>query len=95
MPTKRYVISGVVQGVNFRFYTQREGRRLGLAGWVMNLPDGRVAALAQGDEEKLAAFGRFLQEGSPGARVEKVEAKEAKPDANLADFELRIYPPPG
>jgi acylphosphatase len=95
MPSKRYVISGLVQGVCFRAYTQREGRRLGLTGWVMNLPDGRVAALAQGDEEKLAAFERFLQEGPPGARVEKVEAKEAKPDESLSDFEMRFYPPTG
>ena len=95
MPSKRYVISGVVQGVCFRAYTQREGRRLNLTGWVMNLPDGRVAALAQGEEEKLAAFERFLHEGPPGARVEKMEAKEAKPDASLADFEMRFYPPTG
>ena len=95
MPSKRYVISGLVQGVCFRAYTQREGCRLGLTGWVMNLPDGRVAALAQGGEEDLAAFERFLGEGPPGARVEKMQAKEAKPDAGLTDFEVRFYPPPG
>jgi acylphosphatase len=93
MISRRYVISGTVQGVNFRAWAKREAEGLGLAGWVMNLPDGRVAAFAQGaDAEKMARFERFLGEGSPGARVAAVETKDAKPDSSLTSFDIRHYP---
>lgn len=92
MIARRYVVSGLVQGVGFRASTRREAERLGLTGWVMNLPDGRVAAFAQSeDAEKIAAFERFLGEGAPGARVAGVEAKDAKPDPALTRFEIRFY----
>ena len=45
--TVRFLVSGRVQGVGFRWFTHREAERLGIAGWARNLPDGRVEVLAK------------------------------------------------
>jgi acylphosphatase len=50
MTTKKFVVSGRVQGVGFRYFVVREAEALSLAGWVRNLPDGRVEVLASGDD---------------------------------------------
>lgn len=65
-------ISGRVQGVGFRWFVREEARRLGLAGWVRNLPTGDVELVAEGPPETLAAFARMIAQGPPGARVELV-----------------------
>ena len=65
-------ISGRVQGVGFRWFVREEARRLGLAGWVRNLPTGDVELVAEGPPETLAAFARTIAQGPPGARVELV-----------------------
>ena len=67
-------VSGRVQGVSFRYYTQREAARLGLRGWVRNEADGSVRVLAEGSEESLKELLRFLQRGSPPASVSQVDA---------------------
>jgi acylphosphatase len=69
--TKRLhaVVRGRVQGVGFRYTTQSEARRLGLAGWVRNLVDGCVEVEAEGPAEDLATFLSFLRAGPPGAHV--------------------------
>jgi acylphosphatase len=95
MKARRYVISGLVQGVSFRAWTREEARKLNLAGWVMNLPDGRVACLAQGEEEALHRFERFLGEGPPSARVEHVQAQDLEADPGMSVFEIRFYRPKG
>ena len=65
-------ISGRVQGVGFRWFVREEARRLGLAGWVRNLPTGDVELVAEGLPELLEAFARTIGKGPPGARVELV-----------------------
>ena len=70
---RRYVVSGRVTGVGFRYFAQDAARREGLTGFVRNLPDGRVEALAEGDEESLTRFERALRRGPSRARVEHVE----------------------
>lgn len=77
MRTRHYFIEGCVQGVYYRQATRAEARRLGLAGWVRNLPDGRVEALACGDADSLAAFECWLSEGPPRAQVAKVSAQDS------------------
>jgi acylphosphatase len=72
----RLLISGRVQGVFFRAFTRDEGRRLGVKGWVRNLPDGRVEVLAKGDPEQLEALEAFCRQGPPHARVHDVEVVE-------------------
>lgn len=73
-------VTGLVQGVAFRQSAVFEAERLGLAGWVKNLPDGRVEAEAEGKREKVEVFARWCEHGPTGARVEWVDAQwgEAK-----------------
>ena len=67
-------VRGRVQGVGFRRYVQTWARRLALAGWVRNEPDGTVTLCAEGDAAATARLERLLWGGSPVARVEAVEA---------------------
>ena len=69
----RAVVRGRVQGVGFRASTQDEGERLGLSGWVRNLPDGSVELEAEGPRALLEALLAWCAVGPPGARVVGVE----------------------
>jgi acylphosphatase len=66
-------VTGVVQGVGFRWFVREQGRRLGLAGWVRNLADGSVEVAAQGEGQQIEMFRAELQRGPRGARVERLE----------------------
>ena len=66
-------VSGVVQGVGFRWFVRERARRLGLAGWVRNLPDGSVEVAAAGDEKQLQLLRAELQQGPRGAAVEQLQ----------------------
>jgi acylphosphatase len=76
---RRYIISGRVQGVGFRFFTEAAALREGIDGWVCNLPDGRVEVAAEGDGEAMARFERSLRHGPPAARVDHVDITENVP----------------
>lgn len=65
-------ITGVVQGVGFRWFVRERARRLALAGWVRNLPDGSVEVAAAGEQGQLDLLRRELERGPPGASVEAV-----------------------
>lgn len=84
------VISGLVQGVGFRFSTRAKALSLGLKGWVRNLPNGGVEVLAEGETAPIEALYEWLHEGPPGARVDEVEvlARKEAP-AQHKDFEIR------
>ena len=86
---RRYVISGRVHGVGFRFFTEATAAREGLDGWVRNLPDGRVEIAAEGDAEALERFERHIRHGPPGASVDHVEVDEATPSARHTGFSIR------
>lgn len=73
----RFRVSGRVQGVFFRQSTADTARRLGLDGWVRNCADGSVEGHAQGAADALEALRRWLHEGPPAARVERVEWAES------------------
>jgi len=66
-------VSGRVQGVFFRSETQDEALRLGLTGWVRNLPDGRVEAVLEGEKDMVERLIEWCRRGPPGASVTKVE----------------------
>lgn len=68
-------ITGRVQGVFFRAYARDAGRAAGVAGWVRNLPDRRVEAVFEGDEDKLEKMIEWCYSGSPLSRVESVDIR--------------------
>lgn len=82
------VVSGRVQGVAFRQATADEARRLGLAGWVRNLPDGRVEAVAEGARPALEGLLAYCRRGPPLARVDAVEAAWSAGRGDLPPFQV-------
>jgi acylphosphatase len=70
------LVSGKVQGVYYRQSTREEAERLGLAGWVRNLADGRVELFAEGEEAAVRELARWLEQGPAGAQVTGVELAE-------------------
>jgi len=81
--SRRFFVSGMVQGVGYRYFAMRAAQRLGLGGYAKNLPDGRVEVFAVGGASKLAEFRAQLERGPQGASVASV-AEEAAP--LLQDF---------
>jgi acylphosphatase len=73
-PTLHFRVTGLVQGVWFRGWTQLAAQSLGLSGWVRNMPDGSVAGQAQGPQEALERFRLELRSGPPSARVDHLDA---------------------
>ena len=82
---RRYFISGIVQGVGFRYFTQDEAERLHLCGFARNLRDGRVEVYAIGPPEKLARLRAIIERGPRGAMVEHVAEHAAEIAAHFAD----------
>jgi acylphosphatase len=85
---RRYLVGGRVQGVGFRFFTERTAAREGLHGSVRNLPDGRVEIHAEGEAESMERFERAVRHGPSGARVESVEVDELVPTARETGFDI-------
>jgi len=88
MTARRFVVSGRVQGVGFRWFIVREAERLGLTGWTRNLPDGRVEVVAQGDTLALETLAAQLAEGPPAALVGRVDSSEEPPDPRRRTFDV-------
>ena len=74
--TVRYLVTGLVQGVGFRWYTLRGAQALGLTGFVRNLADGRVEVVGQGEPAGLARLEELLRQGPRSARVARVDKAE-------------------
>ena len=70
---RRYLISGRVQGVGFRFFAEEHAQRLALRGYVKNLGDGRVEVYAIGDEPRLEELKHLLAQGPRSGRVTSIE----------------------
>jgi acylphosphatase len=81
-------ISGRVQGVFFRANTWKTARSLGLAGWVRNLPDGRVEVIMEGDAEAVAKMLAWCREGASPARVDGMEIREETATGEFVDFRI-------
>jgi acylphosphatase len=82
-------VYGYVQGVNFRYYTTRTARHLGLTGWVANRRDGSVETVAEGERSDLDEFVDFLHRGPPAASVAEVEIKWENPSGGFDGFRVR------
>ncbi|HLV95251.1 MAG TPA: acylphosphatase [Candidatus Acidoferrales bacterium] len=81
---RRYFVSGMVQGVGYRFFATRLAERLGVAGWVKNLADGRVEVYAIATRETLKDFRLELERAPRGAMVEDVREEDAQVDPEFA-----------
>jgi acylphosphatase len=81
-------VRGRVQGVFFRANMQREARRLGLTGWVKNLPDGSVEFLAEGEEQELKELLGWAQRGPSAARVDRVDSRWRSYTGDYTDFRI-------
>jgi acylphosphatase len=88
MKRVRLRISGVVQGVAFRYYTVAEAKRLGVNGWVRNVPDGTVEALAEGELAAVDEFTQWCHSGPRMARVDGVKVKEEEYGNGFKRFEV-------
>ncbi len=83
------VVSGRVQGVFFRDSTRRLAHSLGIKGWVRNLPDGRVEALFEGEEDAVRKIVEFVKHGPERAQVNGVEEREEQFSSSHSTFEIR------
>ena len=86
---RRFLISGRVQGVGFRFFAEAAAAREGIHGWVRNLPDGRVEAAAEGEKEAVERFEHALRHGPRGALVDRVEVEDDVPAGRESGFSIR------
>jgi acylphosphatase len=84
----RFVVRGLVQGVNFRSATMREAERLGVTGRVWNRDDGAVEVIAEGDAGTLARLERWLREGPRGAAVSGVARTDVGGEPRYRDFNV-------
>lgn len=85
----RLEISGRVQGVGFRHHTRHEALKLGLKGWVRNLPDGRVEALLEGEPAEVSQMIAWCRRGPSGARIDALEEFVEEPTGEFDSFAVR------
>ena len=83
---RKFIISGFVQGVGFRFFAQRSAARHQVLGYVRNLEDGRVETFVQGDEAVVKAFMEDMNAGPYYSRVEDIEEIVSEPNRSLTAF---------
>ncbi len=86
---RRFVISGRVQGVGFRWFVHEAASREGVDGWVTNLFDGRVEAFVEGDADAVTRVERALRSGPPSARVERVTVTDEEASGSLKGFSIK------
>ncbi len=88
----RWVLSGRVQGVAFRYFTRQTAQRLRLRGWVRNLPDGSVEVRVRGAETELDGFRELLRQGPPMGRVDRIDEEDLPVAEPLSEglFEIRF-----
>jgi len=82
-------IYGHVQGVSFRYYTQRQAQQHGLNGWVANKRDGTVKVVAEGAEKELKQLLDFLHRGPTMARVDRVNVSWMEATGEFTRFDVR------
>jgi acylphosphatase len=85
---RRFIVSGRVQGVGFRYFAIRAARQAGVVGTVRNLPDGSVEAIAEGSAAAVAEFRGALERGPSYAHIAKVNEIEMKPTGRYTAFDV-------
>lgn len=86
---RRYVITGRVQGVGFRWFTHDAAAREGVHGWVRNMADGSVEVMAEGDQASVDRVEAAVRRGPSSARVERFDAEALAPAGRTTGFEIR------
>ncbi|MCH7474768.1 MAG: acylphosphatase [Gemmatimonadetes bacterium] len=88
--TYRWLVSGRVQGVAFRWFVLSAARQLGVLGWVRNLPDGRVDVVGQGNPEVLSILDGKLRDGPRLSHVQNVEKTDITHEVDgFNSFEIK------
>jgi acylphosphatase len=87
--TRRFLVTGRVQGVGFRQFVRSEARRMNLRGWVRNREDGRVETVVSAERDVLQLFELALRNGPPLSRVDSLDTEEIA-EMMFDDFEVRF-----
>lgn len=82
-------VSGLVQGVGFRYFTRKMAKETGVSGYVMNLRDGRVFIVAEGDDEQIEKFLSTVKQGSSFAIVKNTEVFQKEATNEFKDFTIK------
>ena len=83
------LVSGNVQGVFFRSNTRSHASMNQITGWVMNLPDGRVEVVMEGNKGRVETLIEFIRQGPAGASIDGLEISWEKPTSKYNSFEIR------
>jgi acylphosphatase len=86
---RRFVVTGRVQGVGFRWFTRDAASREGVSGYVMNRADGSVEAFVEGDAEAVTRVERAIRTGPPAARVKTVDVIEEEAGGAYETFSMK------
>ena len=81
-------ISGRVQGVAFRYFTEGAAKHLGITGWVRNLPDGRVEIIAEGPDDKIEELIKLIKKGPSNAVISRIQVGSEKPTGEFNSFDV-------
>ncbi|RQW63538.1 acylphosphatase [Vibrio viridaestus] len=84
--SEKFIVSGIVQGVGFRYFTANQGLKLGLTGYARNLSSGDVEVVATGKPEQIELLYEWLHTGSPMATVDHIERMEFFPEKPFRGF---------
>jgi len=85
------IVSGRVQGVFYRAFTEETADALGLYGWVRNLPDGRVEAVFEGEKEAIEKAIVICRKGPPAARVSNIDVKWEDFKGEFTAFSVKYF----
>lgn len=88
MIARKFIVSGVVQGVGFRYFAQRSAARHQVTGYVKNLDDGSVEAFVQGGERQVIAFRDDIVAGPRYSTVESMEETVLEPNKAFSSFRI-------
>ena len=88
MVARRFIISGIVQGIGYRFFAMRAAARHQVLGTVRNLPDGRVEVVAEGDRDSMDEFKKDLATGPSMAEITDIEETDLPVTGLFRDFRI-------
>ncbi|WP_115073070.1 acylphosphatase [Canicola haemoglobinophilus] len=89
MMKKQFSVYGRVQGVGFRYFTWREARKIGVLGYVKNMPDGSVYVVAVGKDTQISHFYDYLRLGPKTAKVTEVLVQDYLAEHKFNDFSIK------